>query len=331
MKIDPNKITFAIPSKGRMENLTREFLKESGFKVYRKNRDYIGTIPNFPEIQVIFQNQTDIIRGVENGSLDLGIAGYDLLNEQVGADKSNVVIIHRNLEFGRCNLEIAIPESWEENSTIELLKNRKNLRIATKFPNISAKFLANYNYQCQMVPAKGALEVYPALDYCDIIIDLVSTGETLSANRLKQIEGGKILQSQAIFIGNRTTLRKKANLEIARNFLEYFEAHLRGKRYVQLFANMKEADPIILKERLFKMPELNGLQGPTIAPVYTKDGELWNSIHIIVKRKRLHSVIRALRSIGGSGVVVSPTKYIFDEEPECYKQLITNLQGEDKN
>lgn len=326
MKIDPDKLTFAIPSKGRMGKLAIEFLTECGFKISRKNRDYIGTISGFPKIHIIFQNQTDIIQGVENGSLDFGIAGYDLLCEQVGLERSNVIIIHDNLEFGGCNLEIAIPESWEEDNITELFRNHEKLRIATKFPNVTNKFLAKYDFSYKMVPAKGALEVYPALDYCDIIIDLVSTGETLSANRLKQINGGKILKSQAIFIGNRATLKNSENLETARQFLEYFEAHLRGKRYFQIFANMKESDPIKVKDKLFEIPELHGLQGPTISPVYTKNGEFWNAVHIIVEKSKLHEVIKAIRTVGGSGVVVSPATYIFDEEPECYTQLIKKIE-----
>ncbi len=331
MQISADKIRFALPSKGRMGTSTLKFLEKCGFRIHRKNRDYIGSIDLFPEVQIIFQNQTDIIRGVEGGSLSFGIVGYDLVQEFVNPYNSETIIIHDNLEFGKCNLEIAIPEEWKAKSIEEIFTQNQKIRIATKFPRCTKRFLASYESQIQIVEGKGALEVYPALNYCDIIVDLVSSGETLQANRLKQVQNGSILSSQAVFIGNRSDLEQPEVLDIARQFLEYFEAFLRGKKYVQVFANMKEADPQVLTQKLFNLPELSGLQGPTISPIYTPSGQNWNAIHIIVSRKKLQNVICALRSIGGSGVIVSPTLYIFEEEPPCYRRLLQSIHIEGVN
>lgn len=328
MQIPSNKIRFALPSKGRMGKSTIEFLEKCGLRIHRKNRDYIGSIAMFPDVQIVFQNQSDIIRGIEGGSLNFGIVGLDLVSELVNSYSSETVIIHDNLEFGRCNLEMAIPEEWKAQSLEEIFAQNQKLRIATKFPRCTERFLADYRTQFEIVEGKGALEVYPALNYCDIIVDLVSSGETLQANRLKQIQSGCILSSQAVFIGNRFSLEQPEVLEIARQLLEYFEAYLRGKKYVQIFANMKEADPQELTRKLFALPELSGLQGPTISPVYTPSGQTWNAIHIIVPKIQLQKVIRALRSIGGSGVIVSPTLYIFEEEPLCYQQLLQAIRTE---
>lgn len=328
MQIQADKIRFALPSKGRMGTATIDFLKECGFKIKRKNREYMGTIPLFPQIQVIFQNQMDIIRGVEGGSLSFGIVGYDLVQEFVNLYSSEVLVIHNNLEFGECQLELAIPEEMNENSIDELFTTLKNLRIATKFPKSTSRFLSKFAGKFQLIEGKGALEVYPALDYSDVIVDLVSSGETLRANRLKQINGGTILKSQAVFIGNRSSLENPEVLRIARDLLEYFEAFLRGRKFVQVFANVRESNPEILSQKLFTQPQLTGLQGPTISPIYTRNGSNWNAVHIIVERSKLQEVIRGLRSIGGSGVIVSPTLYIFEEEPECYKRLLLELNGE---
>jgi ATP phosphoribosyltransferase len=159
-------------------------------------------------------------------------------------------------------------------------------------------------------------------------VDLVSSGETLRANRLKQIKGGSILKSQAVFIGNRSDLENPEVLELAREFLEYFEAFLRGRKFVQVFANVREPNADVLSQKLFNLPQLTGLQGPTISPIFTRNGNNWNAVHIIVERTKLQDVIQGLRSIGGSGVIVSPTLYIFEEEPECYKELLFELNGE---
>ena len=76
----------------------------------------------------------------------------------------------------------------------------------------------------------------------------------------------------------------------------------------------------------FANKSLEGLQGPTISPIVSPHGGSWFAVHIIVEKKRLTEIIRALREIGGSGVVVSPTLFIFEEEPLRYKTLLQNLE-----
>jgi ATP phosphoribosyltransferase len=79
---------------------------------------------------------------------------------------------------------------------------------------------------------------------------------------------------------------------------------------------------------IFSKDGLEGLQGPTISPVFTKSEEIMYAIHVIVEKERLQIAIRNLRAIGGSGVVVAPTLYIFEEEPIRYRTLLKNLGEE---
>jgi ATP phosphoribosyltransferase len=72
---------------------------------------------------------------------------------------------------------------------------------------------------------------------------------------------------------------------------------------------------------IFSKKGLEGLQGPTISPVFTKSGERMYAIHVIVEKIKLKQAINNLRAIGGSGVVVVPSLYIFEEEPLKYKEL----------
>jgi len=138
---------------------------------------------------------------------------------------------------------------------------------------------------------------------------------------------GRILQSQACFIANRKILKENQNaLDISRTFLEYFEATIRAKDYVSVFINMRGNDPEDVAQKMFTNESLKGLQGPTISPVISSKGGSWFAIHIIVEKKKLTETIRALRDIGGSGVVVSPTLFIFEEEPKRYKDLVKNLE-----
>ena len=326
-KLDSKLIRMGIPSKGRMASETQEFLDSCGFKLKRNRQQYIGWIEGFPNLQIVFQRQKDIINGVFNGNLAFGIVGLDILTELTLKNPNKIVIIHDNIGFGNCTLEVSIPENWEENTMMDLNQRNQTLRIASKFPSLTKEFFTRHKLNFELIKAEGTIEVAPTLGYSDIIVELVSTGQTLKDNRLKRLNDGCILRSQACFIANREMLkRNKDILDISRTFLEYFEATIRAKDYVSVFINMRGKDPETVAQKMFTNESLKGLQGPTISPVISSKGGSWFAIHIIVEKKKLTETIRALRDIGGSGVVVSPTLFIFEEEPKRYKDLVKNLE-----
>jgi ATP phosphoribosyltransferase len=323
------RVRLAIPSKGRMEIETQEFLRSCGFNIQRDNRQYITSIERPINLQLVYQRQVDIVRGVLNGSLEMGIVGYDLVLEHIPKNDKELIIIHDALNFGKCTLEIAIPEKWSENSIEEIKQKRKLVRVATKFPKLTRQFLNAFNISYELIKGNGSLEVYPELGYSDIVVDLVSTGQTLKINRLKRIMGGQIMSSEAVLIGNRTALKNNTILEMARELIEYFEAHLRAQRFVSVFVNMRGNSREEIAKAIFSKEGLEGLQGPTISSVFTKSGEKMFAIHVIVEKERIQQAIRNLRAIGGSGVVVAPTVYIFEEEPLRYIKLLKNLGMDD--
>ena len=104
-KSDSQLIRMGIPSKGRMASETQEFLDSCGFKLRRNRQQYIGWLEGFPNIQIVFQRQKDIINGVFNGNLGYGIVGLDILTELTLEDPDKIVIIHEDLGFGKCTLE----------------------------------------------------------------------------------------------------------------------------------------------------------------------------------------------------------------------------------
>ncbi len=326
-KSNSQLIRMGIPSKGRMASETQEFLNSCGFKIRRYRQQYIGWLEGFPNIQIVFQRQKDIINGVLNGNLEYGIIGLDILTELTLENPDKIVIIHEDLGFGKCTLEVSIPENWKENSVKDLKQRKQILRIASKFPLLTKEFFNRHELDFELIKAEGTIEVAPTLGYSDIIVELVSTGQTLKDNRLKKLQDGCILQSQACFIANRKILKRNQTvLNISRTFLEYFEATIRAKDYVSVFINMRGKDPENIAKKMFTKESLKGLQGPTISPVISLEGGSWFAIHIIVEKKKLTETIRALREIGGSGVVVSPTLFIFEEEPKRYKELLKNLE-----
>jgi ATP phosphoribosyltransferase len=321
-------IRLALPSKGRLEAEALDFLASCGLRVDKPNpRQYFARLPALPALTVMFQRPGDIVVSVRDGSVDFGLTGLDAVEERRG-ENGEVFILHEALGFGHCALALAVPEDWSVTSLSNLQSSTVNhpLRVATKYPHLTARFLRSHSLPHALIEAEGALEVAPAIGYADVIADLVSSGQTLRDNRLKLLADGVILRSQAALIANRAALRARPEvIDLAHQLLEYIEAHLRGQECYLVIANMRGNDPRAIAAALLSHPELGGLQGPTIAPVYARSGELWHSVSIVSHKDRLIPSVKALRSVGGSGVIVSPLTYIFEEEPERARRLNENL------
>ncbi len=332
-------IRLALPSKGRLEPEALAFLQACGLAVYKPNpRQYEAVIPRLPAVRVIFQRPGDITVGVRQGSLDIGITGLDMVAEKTSTD-DELVIVHDALGFGRCHLALAVPEAWPDVRSLADLRQRqeklapdgRGLRVATKFPALTASFLANHGIApVRVIEAEGTLEVAPAVGYADLIADLVSTGTTLRDNRLFPLPDGVILRSQAVLIGNRANLARRPDLlEAVRQMLEFIEAHLRGVAHYNVVANVRGSSGEAIAADMIARTELGGLQGPTISPVFHPrfDGQRWFAVNIVVRQERLTAAIDELRAIGGSGVIVTPVTYIFEEEPAPYRRLLQELSG----
>lgn len=336
------QIRLALPSKGRLAEQSFEFLERCGLRVFRPNsRQYIATIPTQPNVQVILQRPGDIVIGVRQGSLDFGITGLDMVREKNHADKT--LILHEALGFGHCSLNLAVPDALADVVGTEdlahyakgLIEENRPMRVATKFPNLTAAFLDQHNIApYKLINAEGTLEIAPMIGYADIIVDLVSSGMTLRDNHLHPLVDGEILRSQACLIANRNALKTRQDvLAFAKTLLEYIEAHQRANESYMVIANVRgdsatssrSGQAETIAQKLFNQPDLHGLRGPTISPVFTRDNESWFSISIAIKKRELNATIAALRQAGGSGVIVTPAIYIFEEEPERYRAMLAEI------
>lgn len=331
-----DQIRIALPSKGRMEEETLEFLEGCGVRVNKTNpRQYTATIPALPGVLVLFQRTRDIPLSVAAGDVDLGITGYDALYETVPDNPASVVVIHEALGYGECSLVVAVPEDWADVQTMADLAARSGrtpLRVATKFSSSVERFMdANGVKNVRVVLADGALESAPLVGYADLIADITSTGTTLRENRLRPLDDGTIVSSQAVLIGNRAALSARPDvLAATRKLLEFIEAHLRARGQYMIFANVRGTSPEDIATRVFDQPDLGGLQGPTVAQMITRQGTgHWWAINLVTNAHKLYDVIQQIRAIGGSGVVVTPVTYIFEETPERYQRLIATLESED--
>jgi ATP phosphoribosyltransferase len=326
-------LRLSLPSKGRLQENALSFLAAAGLSVFKPNpRQYEAELPALPELGVLFQRPGDIVVSVRQGSVDFGITGIDVLEERRG-DEGDVIVLHDALGFGSCSLMLAVPESWKDVNDIPSLKKfsaklNHPLRVATKFPVLTERFLNQFDIPHSLIDAEGTLETAPTIGYADIISDLVSSGQTLKDNRLRALPDGLIQDSQAALIANRKTLQTNPEaLEMARRLLEYMEAHLRAKENLLVIANMRGESPEAIAQKLFTETSVGGLQGPTISPIVTRESNQgWYSITVVVRRDHLPNAVSELRKIGGSGIIVSPVNYIFEEEPPRYTAMLAELK-----
>ncbi|HCB49264.1 MAG TPA: ATP phosphoribosyltransferase [Chloroflexi bacterium] len=339
MNQDRRDIRLALPSKGRLADDALELLASSGLRVHKPNpRQYAAIIPSLPGITVLFQRPGDIVVSIRDGSVDFGITGWDVVSEgALAANDGNgsVLTLLKNLGFGECTLNVIVPENWSsvkrmvDLGQIQAKIEHPSLRIATKFHQLTKDFFIKHGYEdIRLISAEGTLEIAPSIGYADLIVDLVSTGTTLRDNRLRTLQDGLILESQACLIANKITLRKRPEvLAIAKRLLEFIVANLRAEENVAIFANVRSDSPEAIAASIFKKKVIGGLQGPTISPVIAREGGDWFAVNIIVRKDQLAEAIEELRDIGGSGVIVSPVNFIFEEEPPAYRDMLAALEG----
>ncbi len=195
-----------------LKDETLAFLKSKNLEVINSfgERNYFFNIKNNNELDGIFLHAREIIERVNDGTLDIGISGLDILKELPDVYSKNVKIF-KKLNFGFADLVVAVPKDWldvqnmadlEEVSFEFREKYGRRMRVATKYPNLTESFFLSKGVsQFRVVPSLGATESYPFTGSSELITDITSTGSTLKANNLRIINDGIILKSSAcIFV-----------------------------------------------------------------------------------------------------------------------------------
>jgi ATP phosphoribosyltransferase len=202
------KIRIAIPNKGRLKQPAIKLLEQAGIEILEEERTYVSRTSD-PRFEAIFARAYDIPVYIQYGAVDLGITGHDLILER-GADVLELL----DLEFGKCTLVVAVPET----STIEAVGEIPALtRVVTEFPNITRKYFEELGKQVEVLEVSGTSELAPKLGLAQIIVDISSSGKTLRKNNLKVISA--ILDSTTRLACNKIayrTFEKEINKLLAR-------------------------------------------------------------------------------------------------------------------
>jgi ATP phosphoribosyltransferase len=334
--IDPIRI--ALPSKGHLYDGAVELLRAAGYKVRRaSDRQYEATIGGHPRFHVVFMRPTDIVIQVQEGRCHLGVTGMDVFAEHQ-AEATDAAVVEPDLGYGGCRLAVAVPESWIDvthmldlvDLTTGFKAAGKAFRVSTKYGALTQAHFRRWGiYHYQIIHSEGALELHPSLGIADIIVDLTSSGTTLKDNRLREIEGGKVLDSASCLIGHAPSLRALVDEGDAGPLALLLDA----------LDGVRASDGQLLLEVAGGPEEQH--QASAVAAYLARHGaqhvvrgEVWDDrgrscwrVTALVAAGRLASYHRELIRLGARRVVGLPTRFLFDAEgpPSTFDRLRDQL------
>ncbi len=194
-------ITLAL-SKGRIFDETLPLLKAAGIEVLddpEKTRKLI-LATNQPEVRVVLVRATDVPTYVQYGGADLGITGLDTLIEHGSDDLYQPL----DLQIAKCRVSVAVREGYDYAAAV---RQGARLRVATKYVAIAREFFAAKGVHVDLIKLYGSMELAPLTGLADAIVDLVSTGNTLKANHLVEVE--RIMDISSRLVVNQAALKLK--------------------------------------------------------------------------------------------------------------------------
>ena len=192
-------------SKGRIFEEALPLLKSVGIvpseSPESSRKLILGT--NRSDLRLLIVRASDVPTYVQYGAADMGIAGADVLSEQ-GAEG---LVQPVDLGIGKCRMSVAVPDALDYDT---LVKRGARIRVATKYVNIARTHFASKGVHVDLIKLYGSMELAPLVGLADVIVDLVSTGGTLKANGLKEVE--KIADVSARLIVNQAALKTRPEL-----------------------------------------------------------------------------------------------------------------------
>lgn len=294
MSSEPLRI--GVPSKGRLSELAAELLADAGLKYRRQDRDLFARVKPGGgldgSIDVTFLRTDDIPVLCAEGAIDLGITGSDLVEEAgvttAVADRP-AVVTRMPLSMGGCRLAICVPEA----SPVVTPKDLAGDRIATSFPHVTRAYLTSHGVTCHIVELTGSVEVMIALGVADAIVDLVETGSTLAANKLRILD--TIGSYETVLIQNPATRHTALCDQIARRI----EGVIIARGYSLLEYNVPE-ESLAEAEKVtpgFSSPTVNRLEEPG-----------WCAVRAMVKRGEVIGVMERLEKLGARAILETAIK-----------------------
>lgn len=278
------QLRIAIPNKGRLSENIYELLSDAGLNFPSKSERTLQVTTRDGKYSLIFVRTQDIPKFVEDEVADIGFTGFDIVTE-TRADVDKIM----DLDFGQCDMVVAVKEEDEFNSAQDL---PAEIKVATSFPNIAKDYFDKIGKKAKIIEVSGATEITPRLGLSNVIVDITSSGSTLKSNKLKIID--KILSSSAVIIARKglSEVQKQKTETLLRALNAVIDA--REKKY--LMANVPKA---ALEEIKSFLP---GLSSPTVMTLMNDDDHV--VIHVVVDADRVYDSIQHLKALGGQGILI---------------------------
>jgi len=271
-------LRIGVPSKGRLSELAGALLKEAGLNFRQQERTLFARCREMP-IDITFLRTDDIPVLCAEGAIDLGITGSDLVAE------SEVQVATRlELGVGECRLAVCVPEASDIHNPSQV----DGCRVATSFPNITRRFLKREGADAHLVTLSGSVEIMITLGVADVIVDLIETGSTLAANRLRVLT--EIDRYQTVLIQNPDNRFP----ELADRVVRRLEGVVIARSYSLLEYNIPRS----------KLPEAEqitpGFNSPTISALEDPD---WCAVRVMVKRREVIGIMEQLEGLGAAAIL----------------------------
>src|SRR6476469_1608165 len=277
------KLKIAVQKSGRLHDDSIQLLNDCGLGVRNGHNQLKSNAEDFPA-EVYFLRDDDIPQYVEDAVAHIGIVGENVLFE-----KDKAVDVVEQLGFGKCRLSVAVKKD-ETYTDVSFLNGK---RLATSYPNLTQKFLADNGVNADIHEISGSVELAPGIGLADAVCDLVSSGSTLFMNGLVEVQ--TVLKSQAVLIKSKQ-LDKTVELLLAQLLFRI--------RAVKKAANNKYVLLNAPNDSLQKIISLlPGMKSPTVLPL-AQEG--WSSVHSVLSEHEFWEKIEQLKAAGAQGILVIP-------------------------
>src|SRR4051812_3660755 len=266
----------AVPVKGRLRDPSFKLLEDAGLGPEQPGERALAFPCRNAPVEVLLVRAADVPEYVQDGVVDCGITGIDLVRER-GADVSEVL----PLGFGGCRLEAAVPEE----SDVTSLDSLAGASVATVYPHLTRTLLP---VEVDLVDVTGSVEIAPRLGLADAIVDLVSSGNTLRTNGLRSL--GVLLESEAVLVAR--------DDEAAAPFAAMLRAVVEARRHRYVMLNAP-------RESLPAISRLVSPRVPSVLPL-AEDGMV--AVHALVPSVEVWRLLPELEAAGGSSILIVPVE-----------------------
>jgi ATP phosphoribosyltransferase len=320
-------LVIAVPSKGRLQENTYEYFARAGLEIVqgRGVRDYRGSVAGLEGVEVAFLSASEIVGQLAAGAAHIGVTGEDLVREHV-ADVDAKLIMLTPLGFGRANVVVAAPQSWIDVRNMADLEDvcahyrarrGARMRVATKYVNLTRRFFDEHAVtDYRIVESLGATEGAPAAGSAELIVDITTTGATLTANALKIIEDGVILRSEANLVAAKRADWSDGARDAARAILSRLAASEKARRSREVRAIWPEGNAQAVAETATKFGATAEFSGS-------------GAQAFLCPRPLAAELANYLLAQGARRVVVQSVEQVFETDNPLYNALASKMFATD--